>query len=93
MDTELVMKLARLAALHPTGDEAAQMVRELEATIALIDEMQAVDTTGIEPLAHPLDTVAPLRGDVVTEQVDRDKYQASAPETRDGLYLVPRVVE
>ena len=52
-----------------------------------------MDTDGVRPLAHPLDTAARLRPDEVTEVVDRDLYQAGAPETEDGLYLVPRVVE
>ncbi|MOA39014.1 aspartyl/glutamyl-tRNA amidotransferase subunit C [compost metagenome] len=55
--------------------------------------MQAVDTTGIEPLAHPLEANQRLRADVVTESNHRDSYQAIAPSTEDGLYLVPKVIE
>ena len=55
--------------------------------------MQAIDTDGVEPLAHPLDMDQPLRDDTVTETVDRARFLAVAPLTRDGLYLVPKVVE
>ncbi len=55
--------------------------------------MQAVDTTGIEPLAHPLETTQRLRADEVTERNQRDAYQAIAPAVENGLYLVPRVIE
>ncbi len=59
----------------------------------MIDEMQAMDTDGVEPLAHPIESDQRLRPDAVTETVDREHYQRGAPATRDGLYLVPRVVE
>jgi aspartyl-tRNA(Asn)/glutamyl-tRNA(Gln) amidotransferase subunit C len=55
--------------------------------------MRAVDTNGIEPMAHPLDATQTLRADKITETNQRDQFQALAPETQDGLYLVPRVVE
>jgi len=55
--------------------------------------MQAVDTTGIEPLAHPLEASQRLRPDQVTESNQREAYQAIAPSTESGLYLVPKVIE
>ena len=55
--------------------------------------MQAVDTSGVEPLAHPLETTQRLRADEVTEANHRDDYQAIAPAVENGLYLVPRVIE
>ena len=85
--------LARLAALRLDGDQRPGVERDLRRIIAMVDEMQAVDTQGVEPLAHPLDATQRLRTDEATERVDRDRYQAGAPEARDGLYLVPRVVE
>ena len=70
------------------------MVRQdLDRIIAMVDQMQAVDTENVTPLAHPLDARQRLRQDEVTEEVDRDLYQRGAPATEDGLYLVPRVVE
>ena len=88
-----IQHLARLAQLA-LDDDAEQIVRrDLERIIAMVDQMQSVDTDGIEPLAHPLDAVARLRSDEVTEQVDRELFQTLAPAVQDGLYLVPRVVE
>ena len=55
--------------------------------------MQAVDTSGIEPLAHPLEATQRLRADTVTEQNQRDAYQAVAPAVENGLFLVPKVIE
>lgn len=84
--------LARLAALRLDGDERLGVERDLQRIIALVDEMQAVDTEGVDPLAHPLDATQRLRADEATELIDRERYQAGAPEARDGLYLVPSVL-
>ena len=93
MDSETVEKLMRLAALELGDDARVRLVRDLGRIVALIDEMQSVDTAGVEPLAHPLDAVQPLRPDRADSNVDRATLQQGAPATRDGLYLVPRVVE
>ncbi|MXY53331.1 MAG: Asp-tRNA(Asn)/Glu-tRNA(Gln) amidotransferase subunit GatC [Gammaproteobacteria bacterium] len=93
MDSETVERLLRLSALELDEDARARLVRDLGRIVALIDEMQSVDTEGVEPLAHPLDAVQPLRPDRADPKVDRAMLQQGAPATRDGLYLVPRVVE
>ena len=93
LDADMIDKLARLAALRLTAHEQARARIDLERIIGLIDAMQAVDTDAVDPLAHPLDGVQPLRADQVTETVEPSRYQAVAPQVRDGLYLVPRVVE
>jgi len=85
--------LSRLAQLALTDAEREQVLADLERIMNMVDQMQATDTEGVEPLAHPLDADQRLRPDAITEQVDRDLYQQGAPATRDGLYLVPRVVE
>jgi aspartyl-tRNA(Asn)/glutamyl-tRNA(Gln) amidotransferase subunit C len=92
-DTIDIPHLATLARL--SLDEAAQAraAEDLQNIIAMIDTMQAIATDGIEPMANPLDATQRLREDRVTEQVQRDEFQAVAPETADGYYLVPRVVE
>ena len=59
----------------------------------MIDAMQSVDTEGIEPLSHPLDSEQLLRADVVSETDSREAFQNNAPKTEDGYYLVPRVVD
>ena len=90
IDLPHLCRLAQLA-LDDAGQQAARA--DLERIIAMVDRMQSVATDGVEPLAHPLGTTARLRPDVVTEQVDREGFQAVAPAVRDGMYLVPRVVE
>ena len=88
-----IKHLLRLAQLALTETEQTAARKDLQRIITMVDQMQAVDTEGVEPLAHPLDAVQRLRPDVVTEQVDRELNQQGAPATRDGFYLVPRVVE
>ena len=85
-----VSHLARLAILDKNVPIYAQ---KLSGILDMVDQLNAVDTTGVEPLANPLDSVQRLREDVVTETNQRDKYQAIAPEVEQGLYLVPKVIE
>ena len=65
----------------------------MQKIVDLAEQMQSVDTKGIEPVSNPLDATQQLRRDEVTEKNERDLYQSIAPETRDGLYLVPKVIE
>jgi aspartyl-tRNA(Asn)/glutamyl-tRNA(Gln) amidotransferase subunit C len=88
-----IQHLTALAQLKLSDTEAEAVAGDLARIIEMVDQMQAMDTEGVQPLAHPLDSAARLRPDEVTEAVDRDLYQQGAPETEDGLYLVPRVVE
>ncbi|EXF43976.1 aspartyl/glutamyl-tRNA amidotransferase subunit C [Pseudomonas sp. BAY1663] len=88
-----VEKIAHLARLGLAEADLPRTTETLNNILGLIDRMQAVDTSGIEPLAHPLETTQRLRADVVTERNQRDAYQAIAPAVEDGLYLVPRVIE
>ncbi|EWC41109.1 Asp-tRNA(Asn)/Glu-tRNA(Gln) amidotransferase subunit GatC [Pseudomonas stutzeri] len=88
-----VEKIAHLARLGLSEADLPRTTETLNNILGLIDRMQAVDTTGIEPLAHPLETTQRLRADVVTETNQRDAYQAIAPAVAEGLYLVPRVIE
>ena len=89
----LIDRLLNLAALRLDAQERSALGADLQRIVDFIDAMQAADTEGVAPLAHPLDGCQPLREDEVTEVVDRDDYQRRAPAVRDGLYLVPRVVE
>ena len=84
-----VEKIAHLARLGLSETDLPRTTETLNNILGLIDRMQAVDTTGIEPLAHPLETTQRLRADVVTERNQRDAYQAIAPAVEEGLYLVP----
>ena len=93
MDQETLDKLNRLSQLSIDSADEGLMLKHLNDIIALINQLQEIDTDNVAPLAHPLDMEQPLRNDEVTEVVDRERYQSIAPSTRDGLYLVPRVVE
>ena len=85
--------LAALARLSLDADSVVHAEQDLLNIIAMIDQMQAIPTDGIEPMAHPLDATQRLREDIVTEEVDLAAFQAQAPSTEQGYYLVPRVVE
>ena len=93
MHPTTIDKLLRLAALRLDADERTMLEDDLERIVEFVDAMQAADTEGVAPLAHPLDEIQPLRADRVAETVDRDRFQKLAPLARDGFYLVPRVVE
>ncbi|VXB22986.1 MULTISPECIES: Asp-tRNA(Asn)/Glu-tRNA(Gln) amidotransferase subunit GatC [unclassified Pseudomonas] len=88
-----VEKIAHLARLGLNEGDIPQTTETLNSILGLIDQMQAVDTQGIEPLAHPLEATQRLRADVVNESNQRDAYQAIAPAVENGLYLVPKVIE
>jgi aspartyl-tRNA(Asn)/glutamyl-tRNA(Gln) amidotransferase subunit C len=92
-----VKRIANLAQLDMDESHAEIALNELNGIFALAEQMQAIDTSGVEPLSQPLAAVLALplrlREDVVTEENHRDDYQAPAPATQDGLYLVPKVIE
>ena len=90
---EVVQQIAELAQLEITEKELGNVMDSMNQILDLVEVMQTVDTTGVEPMAHPLDSTQELRDDVVTEPDQRNHYQELAPSTQDGLYLVPRVVE
>jgi aspartyl-tRNA(Asn)/glutamyl-tRNA(Gln) amidotransferase subunit C len=88
-----VEKIAHLARLGLNEAELPRITDALNSILGLVDQMQAVDTSGIEPLAHPLEATQRLRPDQVTESNQRERYQAVAPSTENGLYLVPKVID
>lgn len=88
-----VEKVARLARLAMTEQEIQTAQAQLSNIFGLIAEMQAVDTTGIEPMSHSQDLSQRLRDDNVSEANQREVFQAIAPQTEAGLYLVPQVIE
>jgi aspartyl-tRNA(Asn)/glutamyl-tRNA(Gln) amidotransferase subunit C len=90
---DVVGKIAELAQLQIRESEIDSVIEKMNQVLDLVEEMQAVDTNGVEPMAHPLDATQILRADRITETNQRDHFQELAPETQDGLYLVPRVVE
>ena len=88
-----VRRIAHLARIDVDAQAVSDVHAKLEAIFAMINELQAVDTTGVEPMSHAQDVVLPLREDKVTETDRHADYQRVAPAVEDGLYLVPRVVE
>jgi aspartyl-tRNA(Asn)/glutamyl-tRNA(Gln) amidotransferase subunit C len=88
-----VARIARLARIELSPAEAETAQQQLNGILGFIENLQAVDTTGIEPLTHAVDVVQRLRPDVVTETDRRADFQAVAPEVENGLYLVPKVIE
>jgi len=97
LSDDQVRRLARLARIAIRPEESKEAIDRLNRVLGLIDQMQAVDTSGIEPMAHPLDAQLPqgqrLRADRATEGDQRELYQGVAPAVQDGLYLVPKVIE
>ena len=87
---EQVKRIAHLARIEISDDEALTTQGHLNGIFQLIEQMQAVDTAGVEPMAHAQDVSQRLREDAVTEVDRRAAYQAVAPETEAGLYLVPK---
>ncbi len=88
-----VEKVARLARLAMSEQEIQTAQAQLSNIFGLIAEMQAVDTSGIEPMSHSQDLSQRLREDVVSVTNQREAFQAIAPQTEAGLYLVPQVIE
>ena len=93
-----IARLSKLAQLDLSAPQAEDALAKLNDTFALVEQMKAVDTTGVAPLSHPVaagrdDLAMRLREDAVTEPNRRDDYQQPAPMVQDGLYLVPKVIE
>ena len=88
-----VHRIAHLARIRIDAGQAEAVRAKLDAIFALINELAAVDTTGVEPMAHAQDVTLVLRDDAVTESDGSAAYQRVAPAVEDGLYLVPRVIE
>lgn len=88
-----VARIAELARLELSPDEASLMLAQLDSVLGLIESLQAVDTTGVEPMTHAGEPSLRLRPDQVTESDRRTDYQQGAPATDHGLYLVPKVIE
>lgn len=88
-----VERLAKLALLELSGQDVERTLVQLNSVFELIGQLQSVDTTGVEPMTHPIALGLRLRADEVTETDRREQYQRVAPAVEQGLYLVPRVIE
>ncbi|GMR03871.1 MAG: Asp-tRNA(Asn)/Glu-tRNA(Gln) amidotransferase subunit GatC [Gammaproteobacteria bacterium] len=93
LDRQLVQKIAHLARLEISEQEADMYVETLSRILGLIEQMNAIDTTGVAPMAHPTDAGLRLRDDTVSETDQSGKFQHLAPAVEAGLYVVPKVIE
>jgi len=97
MKLDDVQRIAHLSRLELNPTEAEGILPQLQAVFSLVEEMQAVDTAGLEPLAHPIlflrELAQALRADQVTESDHRAENMLSAPAQQDGYFLVPKVIE
>ncbi|NKN32631.1 Asp-tRNA(Asn)/Glu-tRNA(Gln) amidotransferase subunit GatC [Marichromatium bheemlicum] len=93
LDRSDVEKIAHLARLAISPDQTERYAAELSNILDLVAQMDSVNTDDVEPMAHPLHMVQRLRPDQATEPDRRAEYQAGAPLTEGGLYLVPKVIE
>jgi aspartyl-tRNA(Asn)/glutamyl-tRNA(Gln) amidotransferase subunit C len=93
LDKTAVAKIAHLARLEVAEAELDGYAAELSNILDLVEQMQEVDTSGVEPMAHPLHMKQRLRPDRATETDQRAHFQQHAPLTENGLYLVPKVIE
>jgi aspartyl-tRNA(Asn)/glutamyl-tRNA(Gln) amidotransferase subunit C len=88
-----VRAIAHLARLHIDDDAIDRYTADLSSILEFVEQMNQVDSSGIEPLANPLDETQRLRDDEVTESDQRDKFQRIAPDVAQGFYRVPKVIE
>ncbi len=88
-----IEKVAVLARIRVDDEQVSALEKDLGNILDLVDQLAAADTDSVEPMAHPLNAVQRLRADEVTETNQREAFQAIAPSTENGLYLVPRVIE
>lgn len=93
LDNETVHTIARLARIAIDEQDVSKTRKSLENILSLVEQMEAVDTTGVEPMTHPFDATMRLRADTVTEADQHQKFQDIAPSTERGLYLVPKVID
>ena len=93
LSSQDIERIAHLARIRVTPADVLVVRAKLDGIFKLIDEMQAVNTQGIEPMSHGLDMVLRLRDDAVTETNHREKYQKNAPQAAEGYFLVPKVIE
>jgi len=93
LGSDNVKDIAHLARIEIEDKNIEEYANSLSSILALVEEMKAVDTSDVKPMAHPMDVAQRLRADEVLEQNQRETFQKVAPKTEDGLYLVPQVIE
>ena len=92
-DNEQIQSIAKLAMLSVAPEEIDETIQKMDGIMSLIDQMQQVNTTNVEPLSHPQDPVLRLREDEITEQNHREEFQTLTQHAKQGLFTVPKVIE
>jgi aspartyl-tRNA(Asn)/glutamyl-tRNA(Gln) amidotransferase subunit C len=93
IEQDEIEKIAELARIRIGDDQIGQVTQRITEILGMVDQLQAVDTSDVEPMANPLDATQRLRADAVTEVNRREAFQAIAPAVENGLYLVPKVID
>ncbi len=97
LSSQDIARIANLARLELNGDESTRILAQTNAFFDIVEKMRAVDTTGIQPLAHPIEVMQEvalrLRDDIASEPNNREANQRTAPTVENGLFLVPKVIE
>jgi len=93
LTADQIRQVAHLARLELKPEQGEQYARELSNILEMVGQLARADTSGTEPMAHPLDMSQRLRPDAVTEPDRREAFQAHAPKVQQGLYIVPKVIE
>ena len=90
---EILNNISSLSKIKIDEKIKSDLVKDLESILEMVEEMNKIDTSGIEPMSHPLEEADNLRKDKANKEIKRDEYQKSAPQTDDGFYLTPKVIE
>lgn len=93
MDKNTIIKLSHLSKLSIPDSDIDELHTNLENILSLISEIDAAPTEGMEPMAHPLDFSQPLRDDTPTRDIDRSRNQNDSSKTKDGYYIVPKIID
>ncbi len=93
MDRAEIENIAKLAKLHIEDDQIDEAIAGMSNILELVEQLSSADTKNVIPMAHPLDALQRLRADEISENNVRDEFQAIAPETENGLFLVPKVID
>ena len=93
IDKTTIENIAKLARIRVTDDQIPALTESLTDILTMIDKLQSADTEGVAPMANPMDATQRLRADQINETDQREAFQAIAPATENGLYLVPKVIE
>ena len=93
LSKDQVNDIAKLARLNIAANEVDDVVDKLSRIVEFVDQLQAAPTSDVVPMAHPLNTSQRLRSDTVTVSDDRDRYQANTSSVKNGLYVVPKVID